>query len=420
MIVVFLLGYLLITMEEVLHINKSAFALITGIVLWVVAVVMSPIGLDSSALHHAIEGQVAEIAQILFFLLGAMVIVELIDAHGGFEVVSDLIQTKSLVGLLWIVGIVTFFLSAALDNLTTAIVMVSLLRKLIKNQEVRALFAGVVIILANAGGAWSPIGDVTTTMLWIGGQVSASGIMKALIAPSLVAGIVPLIWVSLVLKQQKSAACLEPMTKDRHPTKGRGLVLTLGLGGVLFVPVFKILTHLPPMMGMLLVLGILWMVTELLHRKSDFEARKKYTAAYALSRIDSSSILFFMGILLAVGALGQVGLLSQLAKALENHLPDLRFVAVATGLLSAIIDNVPLVAALIQMYDLTQFPQDHYFWEFVAFTAGTGGSALIIGSAPGVAVMGLEGLSFGWYLRKMTLPALLGFAAGCGVYLLEL
>jgi Na+/H+ antiporter NhaD/arsenite permease-like protein len=351
--------------------------------------------------HH-----LSEIAEILFFLMGAMVIVELIDAHRGFSVVTERISTRKQSTLLWLIGLLTFFLSAALDNLTTTIVMISLLRKLIAQQQQRWVYAGVVVIAANAGGAWSPIGDVTTTMLWIGNQITTLGIVKQLILPSLVCLLVPLLWLSLRLKGEVERA-------------------------LLFVPVFKTVTHLPPYMGILFGLGVLWVVTELMHHGKDDEQRHPLTVAGVLRRIDTPSILFFLGILLAVSALSTAGHLTAVAGWLRDSLGNVYAINVAIGLLSAVVDNVPLVAGAMKMYPLLpaeavtgpqadwlqHFVQDGTFWEMLAYCAGTGGSCLIIGSAAGVAAMGMEKISFGWYLRHISGLALMGYLAGAGVYI---
>jgi Na+/H+ antiporter NhaD/arsenite permease-like protein len=342
--------------------------------------------------------------------------VELIDAHQGFGIITDRIRTKDAKALLWIVSILTFFLSAVLDNLTTAIVMVSLLRKIVRDNEMRRFFAGIVIIAANAGGAWSPLGDVTTTMLWIGGQISAVNVIKTLFIPSLVALIVPLIYLSFRLKGNIEPP-KETTTKEQLPDFEKNTMFWVGLGMLLFVPVFKTVTHLPPYMGILLALGVVWVVSEMLHSKKDEEDRKPYTAAHALSKIDTSSILFFMGILLAIGVLEVTHTLTDLAGWMNATIGNLDAIVFIIGIASAVIDNVPLVAASMGMYDLTTYPQDHRIWEFLAYCAGTGGSMLIIGSAAGVAVMGMENISFFWYLKRISLLALLGYVAGAAVFL---
>jgi Na+/H+ antiporter NhaD/arsenite permease-like protein len=358
-----------------------------------------------------------EIAQILFFLMGAMTIVELVDAHHGFKFITERIKTKNPIMLLWVVCIVTFFLSSVLDNLTTTIVMVSLIRKLIPDKEMKLFFAGMIVIAANAGGAWSPIGDVTTTMLWIGGQISAAAIMKNLIIPSLVCMLVPLLYLTFTMKG--SLGNFEEKEKKAKPTVATGnLMLVLGVGALISVPVFKTLTHLPPYMGMLLGLGVLWVVSELINPDLDESEKKHYTAGHALTKIDMPSVLFFLGILLAVGSLQSMGTLANFAGYLNDTIGDNRIIITLIGLLSAVVDNVPLVAASMGMYSLDMYPQDHFIWEYLAYCAGTGGSILIIGSAAGVAAMGMEKIEFGWYLKKISLLAALGYFAGAIFYLL--
>ena len=348
-----------------------------------------------------------------------MTIVELIDAHDGFSLITDKITSKNKVELLWLIATITFFLSAILDNLTTAIVMVSVLRKLIKESESRKLFAGVVIIAANAGGAWSPIGDVTTTMLWIGGQITPINIMKTLLIPSLISLIIPLVYLTFKLKGSvKIKVKNEEVTGLVINTQNSVIMLLMGIGTLLFVPIFKTVTHLPPYMGILLGLGIVWITSEILHADKDDEERHPFTVAHALSKIDTSSILFFLGILVAIGALESTHLLSGLAQWMDKTVGDQDVIVVLIGLASAVIDNVPLVAASMGMYDLNTFPADSKIWEFLAYCAGTGGSILIIGSAAGVAVMGMEKIDFVWYLRNISFTALIGYFAGVIAYLL--
>ncbi len=410
-IIVFILGYLAITLEHPLKINKTATALVTGVLVWTLYAISKG---DATELGH----HLASTSEILFFLLGAMTLVELVDAHQGFYFVSRLIKTEKVIKLLWIVGLITFFMSAVLDNLTTAIVMVTLLRKLISNKETRKYFVGIVVIAANAGGAWSPIGDVTTTMLWIGGQVSATGLIQSLLLPSLVALLVPLFVASYVLKNHaigQSAASVNLSSTEERDGK---IMLFVGAGSLIGVPVFKTLTHLPPYMGILLALGLVWILSELLHSEKDEAAKKHLSVGYALTKIDTSSILFFLGILLAIGGLESFGYLHALSDQLAHSLGNQNLIVTIIGLASAVVDNVPLVAATMGMYSLTDFPMDHEMWEYLAFCAGTGGSILIIGSAAGVAVMGMEKIEFGWYLKKIGFLALLGYFAGAGLYLL--
>jgi Na+/H+ antiporter NhaD/arsenite permease-like protein len=409
-IIVFILGYLAITLEHPLKINKTATALVTGVLVWTIYAISTG---DASELGH----HLASTSEILFFLLGAMTLVELVDAHQGFYFVSRLIKTDKVIKLLWIVGLITFFMSAVLDNLTTSIVMVTLLRKLISHKETRKYFVGIVVIAANAGGAWSPIGDVTTTMLWIGGQVSAIGIIQSLLLPSLVALLVPLVVASYVLKNQAIGQAAASVTLSSTEERDGKIMLFAGAGSLIGVPIFKTLTHLPPYMGILLALGLVWILSELLHSEKDEEAKKHLSVGYALTKIDTSSILFFLGILLAIGGLESFGYLHALSDQLAHALGNQNLIVTIIGLASAVVDNVPLVAATMGMYTLTDFPMDHEMWEYLAFCAGTGGSILIIGSAAGVAVMGMEKIEFGWYLKKIGFLALLGYFAGAGLYL---
>jgi NhaD family Na+/H+ antiporter len=421
LIITFIIGYAAIVFEHPIRINKTASALLTGVLCWTVYMVSEH---DPSVINQELSHHLGSVAEILFFLLGAMTIVELIDAHHGFKIITDRITSKNKVNLLWLIAIVTFFLSAMLDNLTTAIVMVSVLRKLIKNPELRKIFAGVVIIAANAGGAWSPIGDVTTTMLWIGGQISASAIMKELFLPSLISLLIPLIYLSFKMKGfVKNTSEEEPLqnTDQVHEliikTQNSVVMLITGISALIFVPIFKTITHLPPYMGILLGLGVVWVVSEILHSDKDEEERKPLTVSYALSRIDTPSILFFLGILIAISALESTHLLSNLALWMDETIGNQDIIVVVIGLASAVIDNVPLVAASMGMYDLNTFPMDSKIWEFMAYCAGTGGSILIIGSAAGVAVMGMEKIDFIWYLRKISFSALIGYFAGVVAYL---
>ena len=410
-IIVFILGYLAITLEHPLKINKTATALVTGVLVWTIYAISKG---DASELGH----HLASTSEILFFLLGAMTLVELVDAHQGFYFVSRLIKTDKVVKLLWIVGLITFFMSAVLDNLTTAIVMVTLLRKLISNKETRQYFVGIVVIAANAGGAWSPIGDVTTTMLWIGGQISATGIIQGLFLPSLFSLVVPLLIASFVLKNQAIGQPVASEALSSIEERDGKIMLFAGASSLIGVPVFKTLTHLPPYMGILLALGLVWILSELLHSEKDEAAKKHLSVGYALTKIDTSSILFFLGILLAIGGLESFGYLHALSDLLAQSLGNQNLIVTIIGLASAVVDNVPLVAATMGMYSLADFPMDHEMWEYLAFCAGTGGSILIIGSAAGVAVMGMEKIEFGWYLKKIGFLALMGYFAGAGLYLL--
>lgn len=414
-LLVFVIGYIAIAFEHPLKLNKAASALITGVLCWSIYI------LQSKSTHTVSEElllHLGEIASILFFLLGAMTIVELIDSHSGFDIITDKIKTNSKKKLLFIVTAITFFLSALLDNLTTAIVMTSLCSKILNEKEDRLWFAGMIVIAANAGGAWSPLGDVTTTMLWIGGQISALNIMKQLILPSIAVCIIPTLIIAYRFKGKKFNAITESDSTPKEKKDGK-IILFSGVGFLIFVPVFKTITHLPPFMGMLLALGLMWVIITIIHKSKDAEIAERFTVAKALQKVDTPSILFFLGILLAVSALQSYGLLKMLATVLTSTLKNDYLIGTALGLLSAIVDNVPLVAASQGMYDLTTYPIDHPFWEFLALTTGTGGSAIIIGSAAGVAVMGIEQIDFVWYLKKISWLALIGFAAGILVFLLQ-
>ena len=418
-IILFVIGYAAIALEHNIKINKTASALITGVVLWVIYIVSQS---DTHLVNEELLKHLGDISSILFFLMGAMTIVELIDTYNGFEVITERITQTKKVSLLWIIGILTFFLSAVLDNLTTTIVMVSLLRKLIKDHETRLFYVGIVVIAANAGGAWSPIGDVTTTMLWIGGQISAFNIMARLFAPSFISLAIPLGVLSLTMKGNVERPFLATETYKELSRRQQSIILILGLSMLIMVPIFKTLTHLPPFMGMMLGLGVLWIVTDIMHRnhtEDQPENGKRRTVTDVLTRIDLPSILFFLGILLAVASLEVSGILHTLSQFLDEKIGNLNFIVIAIGLASAIIDNVPLVAATQGMYDLAQFPMDHYLWEFLAYCAGTGGSILIIGSAAGVAAMGMEKINFFWYVKKISWLALLGYLAGAAFYIVE-
>ncbi len=414
-IAVFAIGYLCIAFEHPIRINKTASALLTGVLCWTIYALASHEPVSEELSHH-----LSKIAEILFFLLGAMTIVELVDAYHGFRIITDRIQTKNPKTLLWLICWVTFFLSSILDNLTTSIVMVSLIRKLIPNKDMRMFFAGMIVIAANAGGAWTPIGDVTTTMLWIGGQISTLNIMTILFVPSVLCLLVPLIYLTFTLKGSLGETHTHHHNKkgSEEHVAGSTVMLALGVGALVFVPVFKTITHLPPYIGMMLGLGVLWVVSELINPHADEAARKPYTAAGALARIDASSVLFFLGILLAVGALESMTLLGRFATWLDQTVGSQSLIVTLIGLLSAVIDNVPLVAASMGMYSMELYPTDHFIWEYLAYCAGTGGSILIIGSAAGVAVMGMEKIDFIWYLKRISLIAMLGYFAGCGAYLL--
>lgn len=446
-ILIFVAGYLAIAFEHSIKINKTASALLAGVICWTLFALSSPSAsvlgssafaeyLKISGLEHAgqvsavtsnesfrgfviyeLSHHLSAISEILFFLIGAMTIVELIDAHQGFRIITDRIKTKNPKTLLWIVCWISFFLSGVLDNLTTSIVMVSLSRKLVPNQQMRLFFGGMIIIAANAGGAWTPIGDVTTTMLWIGGQITALNIMKELLLPSIMCILIPLLYLSFTLKGELGDYKVADSEGGQSVGGGR-VMLFLGIGALICVPVFKTYTHLPPYVGMLAGLGVLWVVSELIHPELDESIKKNYTAAGALARIDVPSVLFFLGILLAVGALESMQTLNELAAWLADSVGDNRIIISLIGLLSAIVDNVPLVAASMGMYSMHVYPADHMIWEYLAYCAGTGGSILIIGSAAGVAVMGIEKIDFMWYLKRISLIALIGYVAGAITYLI--
>ncbi|MBT3647311.1 MAG: sodium:proton antiporter NhaD [Flavobacteriales bacterium] len=453
MVVVFILGYLAIALEHPLKIDKAASALLIGAITWSILALAGESVLENSveymeflaanpaeghndmvANHFITESllhHLSEIASILFFLLGAMTIVELIDAHEGFAIITDRINTANKVKLMWILSVLTFFLSAALDNLTTSIVMAALLKKLVKGKEDLWLFAGMIILAANAGGAWSPIGDVTTIMLWIGGQVTAANIVLKLILPSLICLIVPLIILTFTMKgevERKLGMVDKAHLIDRTTPFEQNLVFFLGVGSLLFVPIFKTVTHLPPFMGILFGLGVLWTVTEILHRSKNHTDRSKLSVIGVLQKVDTPSVLFFLGILAAVASLQTAGHLRFLASFLESSIGDMYAINMVIGLLSSIVDNVPLVAGAMGMYDLLPvgaeaiagqaYPVDHAFWEFLAYCAGTGGSCLIIGSAAGVAVMGILQVDFIWYMKNISWLAFVGYIAGAFTYIL--
>ena len=441
-IVTFIVGYACIALEHPLKVSKTATALLLGVLVWTMyAMSMNTFGegmsveqwreqLSGSLIHH-----LGSTAETVFFLLGAMTIVTLVDSYQGFRIITDRITTTNRRSLLWILSIITFFLSALLDNMTTAIVMCALLRKLISDQKERWLFAGMIILAANAGGAWSPIGDVTTIMLWIGGQVTTFNIIVKTILASLVCLVVPVAILSITMKGDIERPKIEENEQNEIPAKLRNLIFWLGIGGLLFVPIFKSITHLPPYLGMLFSLAVLWVITEIMsHRslKKPDGSSKLPTVMSTLTVIDTPSILFFLGILMAVAGLESCGVLAMLSNGLSETFLDVEVAGHAAGffiidliigVLSSIIDNVPLVAATMGMYpidgsmalDICQV--NHPFWEFLAYCAGTGGSLLIIGSAAGVAVMGMEKIDFIWYLKKISWLALLGYIAGAIVFI---
>lgn len=451
MVVIFILGYIMIAFEHPLKIDKAAPALLIAVLGWTAYVFGAEEILADNARYldylalntgsnygefivQELSHHLTHHSEIIFFLIGAMTIVELIDAHEGFAVITDRIKTTNKVKLLWIICTLTFFFSAALDNLTTSIVMISLLRKLIANKKDRWFFAGMVVISANAGGAWSPIGDVTTTMLWIGKQITAQNIIVELFVPSLVCMLVPLIYLTFTQKgdiERPLVVKESEHIKNETTAFERNLIFFLGIGLLLFVPVFKTVTHLPPYMGMMFGLGVLWIVTERIHRTKNHEVKSELSVIGVLRKIDIVSVLFFLGILIAISSLQSAGHLTAVASILDEKIGNIYTVNIIIGLLSAIVDNVPLVAAAMGMYPIEvlqnipaaemeyskHFVQDGNFWEFLAYCAGTGGSALIIGSAAGVAVMGMERIDFIWYLKNMSILAIIGYIAGAAVFI---
>jgi Na+/H+ antiporter NhaD/arsenite permease-like protein len=418
LILVFVVAYLAIALEHPLKINKSASALLGAGLMWTIyAMASGDAKVVSSDLNESLQGM----AQIVFFLMGAMTIVEVVDAHNGFEVITSRIKTAKLSSLMWMVGFVTFFLSAILDNLTTTIVMVSLMKKLLGNREDRLFFAGIIVIAANAGGAWTPIGDVTTTMLWIGGQITAIEIMKGLFLASMVNLLVPLAVTARILGDRPVVPPKARENEEVFHTSAfeSNLMFFLGLGILVMVPIFKTVTHLPPFMGVMFGLGLLWAVGDIVHRQEEDLRKQRLTLARALTRIDMSAVVFFIGILLAVAVLEHTHVLSSIAQWLDKTVGRQDVIVILIGLVSAVVDNVPLVAASMGMYSLEQYPPDSFLWEFMAYCAGTGGSILIIGSAAGVAAMGLERIDFIWYVKKISALALLGYAAGAVVYIVQ-
>ena len=419
LVLIFVVAYAAIAFEHPLKINKSASALVGAGLLWSIYAVSAA---DPHVVGEQLNESLISTAQIVFFLMGAMAIVEVVDAHNGFEVITSRIKTTQLASLMWLVGFVTFFLSSILDNLTTTIVMVSLMKKLLDKREDRLFFAGIIIIAANAGGAWSPIGDVTTTMLWIGGQITAVEIMKGVFLASIVNMVVPLAVTSFWLKGQAVVPPARLESDDQLEQTSafeRNLMFFLGLGILVAVPAFKTWTHLPPFMGVLFGLGLLWLVGDLVHRKKLDEHKAHLSLTHALTKIDMPSIVFFVGILLSVATLEHTHILLDVAAWLDKVVGRQDVIVMIIGLVSAIVDNVPLVAASMGMYSLTQYPADSFLWEFLAYCAGTGGSILIIGSAAGVAAMGLEKIDFIWYVKKISGLALIGYFAGAFVYIIQ-
>ncbi len=467
MLVVFVLGYIAIAFEGPIKVDKAASALLLGVIIWVVYIYglkdVLDLGFSPSwntfqksselaAFKHKYEGvgllgqmkyfiteheivrHVGNLSEILFFLLGAMTIVETIDQHEGFRIITDRIKTTNKVKLLWTVGIITFFLSAVLDNMTTTIVMIAMLRKLIADKKTRWFFASIIVIAANAGGAFSPIGDVTTIMLWIGQQVTALDIMGMVFLPSIISLIIPLAVVSIYMRGHVEKPVLNTSDSFNTSSRERNVILALGVGGLIFVPVFKEITDLPPFMGMLFSLAVVWVATEIIHKKGTEEDRRRFTVVGILKRVDIPTILFYFGILAAVAALESAGHLQVMAEYFDKHMHNIYLINGAIGLLSSIVDNVPLTAAAMGMYPvmthamtavssdpafMQHFVQNGAFWELLAYAAGTGGSILIIGSAAGVVAMALEKIDFIWYMKKIGWLALLGYLSGILMYWLQ-
>lgn len=434
-IIVFLVGYLFITLEDNLKVNKTATALLLCVVMWTmvclgVAEYVEPgMALEEfkhSLIHEKFIQYVGDTSEIIFFLLGAMTIVEVVDINGGFNFVRNKLASRNKHSLLWKIIVITFLLSAILDNLTTSIVMVMVLRKLVKSKRDRMLYCGMVVIAANAGGAFSPIGDVTTIMLWIGGNVTSLGVIQELILPSLATVIIPGIILHITMKGKLQ------LVSDTTEGEGenydfsltqRNVVFYLGVGGLMFVPIFKSITGLPPFMGVILVLSILWVVTECFYSKRKISSGRAKRVSRILKNIDMSTILFFLGILMAVNALAVTGALQQFGAILDETTSGNHYLVTGIiGVASSVVDNVPLVASCMKMYPLADagdFAPDGIFWQLLAYCAGTGGSILIIGSAAGVIVMGLEKISFGWYLKHFSLMAFIGMMSGMLIYYVQ-
>lgn len=415
--VVFILAYSMIALEHPLKINKSATALVAAGLMWTLYSFASPLGVE--AVSHQLTEKLAETAAIVFFLICAMTIVEVTDSHGGFEVITSRIKAKKLTTLLWIISFITFFFSAILDNMTTTIVMVALMRRLLKEHKQRLFFAGIIVVAANAGGAWSPIGDVTTTMLWIGGQITTANIMKGVWIPSMINLLVPLTIASFMLKGNVVPPDRVESGATNTSQFEKNFMFFMGMGSLIFVPIFKAITHLPPYLGILFALGVLWLIGNLLHRNKAADEKEHLTLTRALRKIDMASVIFFIGILLAVATLSANGMLPALAHWLDVQLGSQSLIVIIIGLVSAVVDNIPMVAASMGMYPLSQFPTDSFIWEFMAYCAGTGGSILIIGSAAGVAAMGLEKIEFFWYARRIGPLALIGYFAGAAAYIIQ-
>ncbi|MCM1292731.1 MAG: sodium:proton antiporter NhaD [Bacteroides sp.] len=455
LILIFVIGYLVISLEHPLKIDKTSTALLLGMTMWVVYALgaqwLVPAGagekftsfladnpalqskpLATQAMQYILNVDIIEhlgdICQTILFLIGAMTIVELIDVHEGFRVITDRITTKRKVSLLWIIAGTTFIMSAILDNLTTSIVMIMLLRKLIANKHERWIYASTIVIAANSGGAWSPIGDVTTIMLWVGGNVTTQTLISYILLPSIVSMVVPVAIVARSLKGNVVAPKDQQGSEGHMPPKNRRHIFFMGVTALLFVPVFKSVTHLPPFIGMLFALGVLWLLTEIFYNGLSMEKAREKRLPKVIARVDMPSILFFLGILMAVAVLQSTGILRAMAAWFDSHVHNVYIIDSILGILSSIVDNVPLVAASMGMYPIADptttgyaanFVVDGTFWELLSYCAGVGGSILIIGSAAGVIAMGLEKISFGWYLRRFSGLALLGYLCGIAVYIIE-
>ncbi len=441
-IVVFILGYMAIAMEHPLKVDKTASALFLGMLLWTmyaVGVLSGDVFPDRNMdlLNGSIIEHMGDISEILFFLIGAMTIVELIDVHGGFSIITERITTRKKRKLLWLLSFVTFFMSSVLDNLTTSIVMIMLLRKLISEQKERWIFGSMIVIAANSGGAWSPIGDITTIMLWVRGNVTTEGLLSNILLPSIVSMLVPLAIISTRLdKAVLPPVAISATGNDTVTKSDKNRFFIFGVVSLLLVPVFKSLTHLPPFIGVLFFLSLLWIYTEYYYNNKTVNKEREYRILRVLSRIDIPTILFFLGILMAVAVLQETGILANMALYLDEKVHNVYIINIVLGILSSIVDNVPLVAAAMGMYPLADpaalsslpaaeaayamnFVQDGIFWEFLSYCAGVGGSMLIIGSAAGVVVMGLEKINFIWYLKNISLLALLGYLAGAAFYIFQ-
>ena len=415
--IVFIIGYTAIITESKIRVNKAASALLAGSLCWTLFILSKH---DKTGVFSLLMEHMGSVSSILFFLLGAMTIVEMIDSHNGFDIITERISTGSQRKLLWIIGFITFFLSAILDNLTTTIVMISLIKKIIHEERDRWFFAGIIIIAANAGGAWSPMGDVTTTMLWINTQISAANIVRRLFIPSIVCMIIPVIAASFMVKPGKPSLVKQQTGQTNNASRfEQNIIFFSGMMGLLLVPVFTSVTGLPPFIGMMGVLGMIWLITEAIHRGKPEIEKRQLSVTRALRRIDTATILFFLGILLCISAMQSSGILEKIVTFLSQHITNQRILILMIGLSSAIIDNVPLIAAVQAMYPISLYPTDHFLWVFLAYASGTGGSILIIGSAAGVSAMGLEKITFTWFLKHISLLAFIGYLAGSLVFLLQ-